>query len=115
MDKLKTHIQSVISQVQGLLDQGRVPNPQQLEAYTQQVVTGLKGMIAQAPPVVKHTVARPFTGSYDFENNKAINGNANFTANNLIEILEDIMKDLDKGMQIQAQAQAKQAEMAAAS
>lgn len=97
MEALRNHINSVIGQVQALIDQGKIPNPQQLESYTKQVVQQLKDLTARAPAHIRNAIETPWTGYYDFENNCADPNAAEFKVDDLLEVLRDIVMLTERG------------------
>ncbi|CAD7923602.1 unnamed protein product [Amoebophrya sp. A120] len=94
MDNLKNHVGSVITQVQKLITDGKVPSPQQLEAYTQKVVNQLRDLTQRAPAHIKDTLSTPWIGDYDFKNNCAL-PDVVFTAEKLLDILQDLKRSLE--------------------
>ncbi|CAE6916179.1 unnamed protein product [Symbiodinium sp. CCMP2592] len=82
-----SYVSKVASEVRDRLEAGKVPNPDQLSKYVQQVVDQLQKLVKGAPRNIQDKMAGPFHGFYDFWGNKT---NKPLSAQSFLGILEDL-------------------------
>eukprot|EP00931_Biecheleriopsis_adriatica_P075835 TRINITY_DN49613_c0_g1_i1.p1 TRINITY_DN49613_c0_g1~~TRINITY_DN49613_c0_g1_i1.p1 ORF type:complete len:1078 (+),score=294.15 TRINITY_DN49613_c0_g1_i1:93-3326(+) len=84
---LSSYVAKVTSEVAGRLEAGKVPSPEQLANYVKQVVDQLQKLVKGAPRNVQDKMAAPFSGFYDFWNNKSAKP---LSAQSFLGILEEL-------------------------
>eukprot|EP00439_Symbiodinium_sp_Y106_P012658 s4435_g1.t2 len=82
-----SYVSKVASEVRDRLEAGKVPNPDQLSKYVQQVVDQLQKLVKGAPRNIQDKMSGPFHGFYDFWGNKT---NKPLSAQSFLGILEDL-------------------------
>mmetsp|Transcript_19784 Transcript_19784/g.42928 ORF Transcript_19784/g.42928 Transcript_19784/m.42928 type:complete len:1083 (-) Transcript_19784:257-3505(-) len=83
------YIDKVANEVQGRLDVGKVPNPDQLVNYVKQVVAQLQTLIKGAPRNILEQMSGPWAGLYDFQGNKPLAPNP-LTAAAFMDVLKEL-------------------------
>mmetsp|Transcript_28676 Transcript_28676/g.66514 ORF Transcript_28676/g.66514 Transcript_28676/m.66514 type:complete len:1037 (+) Transcript_28676:142-3252(+) len=68
-ENLCNYINKVAGEVQGRIEQNKVPTSAQLEVYIKSFVTELQKQIKGAPKEIQNKVAAPFEGYWDFQGN----------------------------------------------